>query len=223
MNKIFNINLGGYPFTIDEDAFQKLDKYLKTISGHFSSSEGCDEIVSDIESRIAELFMEHLKGRPIISMKEVDNVITVMGTPEEFGATEEQAQKKTHREEKKSKTKSEFEEDSSTWKTGKRLFREPDEKIISGVCAGLAAYFGIQDPVWVRIAFAIGVFMGFGLIVYVVLWIAIPEAKTSGDKLSMKGEKIDVSNIARKVEEEMNQLADSISEMTKDFGSKKKV
>jgi len=186
MNKIFNINLGGYPFTIDEDAFQKLDKYLKTISGHFSASEGCDEIVSDIESRIAELFTEHLKGRPIITMT------------------------------------SDSSEGSSNWKTGKRLFREPDEQIIGGVCAGLAAYFGIHDPVWVRIAFAIGVFMGFGLIIYVVLWIALPEAKTSGDKLSMRGEKIDVSNIAKKVEEEMNQLADSISEMTKDFGSKKK-
>ncbi len=222
MNKIFNINLGGYPFTIDEDAFQKLDKYLKTISGHFSASEGCDEIVSDIESRIAELFTEHLKGRPIITMKEVDNVIAVMGTPEEFGASEEHAQAHAHAEEKKSKTTSDSSEGSSNWKTGKRLFREPDEQIIGGVCAGLAAYFGIHDPVWVRIAFAIGVFMGFGLIIYVVLWIALPEAKTSGDKLSMRGEKIDVSNIAKKVEEEMNQLADSISEMTKDFGSKKK-
>ena len=81
MNKIFNINLGGYPFTIDEDAFQKLDKYLKTISGHFSSSEGYEEIVSDIESRIAELLTEDLKGRPIISMKEVENVCLLYTSP----------------------------------------------------------------------------------------------------------------------------------------------
>ncbi len=219
MNKIFNINLGGYPFTIDEDAFQKLDKYLKTISRHFSSSEGYEEIVSDIESRIAELFMEDLKGRPIISMKEVKNVISVMGTPEEFGASEEHA----HTKESSAHGQAETEEKKSNWKTGKRLFREPDEQVIGGVCAGLAAYFGIEDPVWVRIAFALGVMMGFGVVLYIVLWIALPEAKTSGDKLSMRGEKIDVSNIARKVEEEMNQLADTISEMTKDFGSKKKV
>ena len=152
-------------------------------------------------------------------MKEVENVISVMGTPEEFGASEEHV----HQEEKKSSAQEESHQKTADWKTGKRLFRDPEEQIIGGVCAGLAAYFGIQDPVWVRIAFALGVFMGFGLILYFVLWIAIPEAKTSGDKLSMRGEKIDVSNIARKVEEEMNQLADTISEMTKDFGSKKKV
>jgi len=216
MNKIFNINLGGYPFTIDEDAFKKLDKYLKAISGHFSASEGCEEIVSDIESRIAELFTENLKGRPIISMREVDKVIGVMGTPEEFGATEE-----GHKE-KNSQTRSEPKEEKN-WRTGKRLFRDADEKVVGGVCAGLAAYFGIEDPVWVRIAFAVSVFTGFGFLLYFVLWIAIPEARTSGDKLSMRGEKIDVSNIARKVEEEMTQLADTITEMTKEFGSKKKV
>lgn len=216
MNKIFNINLGGYPFTIDEDAYQKLNKYLKTVAKHFSTSEGCDEIVSDIESRIAELFNEHLKGRPIVSMREVEKVIAVMGTPEEFGASEEgQEQEEDQKQEKRASSKS--------WKTGKRLFRDPDEKVIGGVCSGLAAYFGVDDPVWVRIAFAIAFFTGFGFVLYMVLWIALPEAKTSGDKLSMRGERIDVSNIAKQVEDEMNQLADTISEMTKEFGSKKKV
>ena len=76
---------------------------------------------------------------------------------------------------------------------------------------------------WVRIAFAIAFFTCFGFVLYMVLWIALPEAKTSGDKLSMRGERIDVSNIAKQVEDEMNQLADTISEMTKEFGSKKKV
>lgn len=216
MNKIFNINLGGYPFTIDEDAYQKLDKYLKTVAKHFSTSEGCDEIVSDIESRIAELFNEHLKGRPIVSMREVEKVIAVMGTPEEFGASEGgQEQEEDQKQENRDSAKS--------WKTGKRLFRDPDEKVIGGVCSGLAAYFGVDDPVWVRIAFAIAFFTGFGFVLYMVLWIALPEAKTSGDKLSMRGERIDVSNIAKQVEDEMNQLADTISEMTKEFGSKKKV
>ena len=211
MNKIFNINLGGYPFTIDDDAYYKLDKYLSTIKDHFSTSEGCEDIISDIESRIAELFNEHLKGQPIVGMREVEKVIEIMGKPEEFGATS--AEEEEHTSKSHGKTK---------YRTGKRLFRDPDEKVIGGVCSGLAAYFGIDEPVWVRLFFCLLLFTGFAPIIYIVLWIAIPEAKTSGDKLSMHGEKIDIHNIARKVEEEVNNLTNTINEMTKDFGTKKK-
>lgn len=214
MNKIYNINLGGYPFTIDDDAYEVLSRYLKTISGHFAASEGCEDIISDIESRIAELFNEHLQGQPIVSMHQVDKMISIMGTPEEFGAggfSEDIHDKQTD------------ESSDSTYRTGKRMFRDPDASIIGGVCSGIAAYVGITDPVWVRIAFALSFFTGFGVIAYVILWIAIPEAKTAADKLSMKGKKINVSNIARMVEDEINNLGDTISEITKDFGSKKKV
>ena len=216
MNKIFNINLGGYPFTIDDDAYHTLDKYLSTIKKHFANSEGCEDIIADIEIRIAELFNEELKGQPIVGIREVDKVIKVMGTPEEFGATEED-----HVKHKGQKTDAHRE--SKRYTTGKRLFRDPDEKVIGGVCSGLSAYFGINEPVWLRILFVFAFFTGVGIMLYVVLWIAIPEAKSSGDKLSMKGEKIDVTNIARKVEEEINNLTNTISEMTKEFNSKKKV
>ena len=215
MNKIFNINLGGYPFTIDDDAYVALDKYLSTIKRHFSSSEGCDEIISDIETRIAELFNEELKGQPIVGMREVEKVISVMGRPEEFGAAEETA---SFSDKSRSYTQS-----GREYKTGKRFFRDGDNKVVGGVCSGLSAYFGIEDPVWVRIAFAIGIFVGgIAVPLYLILWAAIPEAKNSGDKLAMKGEKINVSNIAKKVEEELNNLSDTISELTKDFGAKKK-
>jgi len=86
MNKTFNINLGGYPFAIDEDAYEYIQNYLNTIRRHFSASDGCDEIIYDIEVRMAELFQEHLNGRSIISMKEIDEVIMIMGKPEDFGA-----------------------------------------------------------------------------------------------------------------------------------------
>ena len=210
MNKIFNINLGGYPFTIDDDAYQVLNRYLNTINRPFSKSEGCEDILSDIEARIAELFNEHLKGQPIVSIREVEKVIEIMGRPEEFGAEDES--ERTY----SSKSSREF-------KTGKRFFRDPDEKIIGGVCSGLSSYLGIEDPVWLRIAFAVSLFMaGTGVLIYIILWAAIPEAKTSGDKLAMKGEKINVSNIAKKVEEEINNLSDTISELTKEFKTKKK-
>ena len=210
MNKIFNINLGGYPFVIDDDAYYKLDKYLKHVKKHFSTSEGCDEIISDIETRIAELFNEHLKGQPIVSVREVDSMIEVMGTPRDFGASEEF----DDYESTSSKRRSRF-------KTGKRLYRDTDDKVIAGVCSGLAAYFGVEDPLIFRLIFVVLFFGGVGPIAYIIFWIAVPKAKTSADKLSMKGEPINIDNIARKVEEELNNLSTTITDFAKDLSSKK--
>lgn len=218
MNKIFNINLGGYPFTIDDNAFFTLDKYLNTIRNHFADSEGCDDIISDIESRIAELFNEEMKGQPIVGMREVEKVISIMGKPEEFGASSDSVEHDIPEAKEHTSTHS-----GKRYKTGKRLFRDYDEKVIGGVCSGLSAYFGIHDPLWVRIAFVIGLFGGgIAVPLYLILWAAVPAAKTSSDKLAMKGEKIDVSSIAKKVEEELNNLSETISEFTKEFNSKKK-
>jgi hypothetical protein len=86
MNKILHINVGGYPFSIDLDAFDQLDRYLITLQNHFSKSEGHKEIISDIEHRMAELFQEKLLGRSIVSKDVVDQCIQIMGTPEVFGA-----------------------------------------------------------------------------------------------------------------------------------------
>ena len=220
MNKIFNVNLGGYPFTIDEDAYHHLNKYLDTIKRHFSDSEGCDEILYDIEVRMAELFQDKAKGKAIISMKELGEVIKILGRPEDFGAEiiddEEPVVSSSSRSRKRTRVK-----------TGKRLFRNPDEKIIGGVCSGLSAYFGISDPVWLRLGFLFLAISGVGILPYIVLWIIVPSAKTSGDKLEMRGEPVNVNNIARTVEEELTDLSERITEMTKDLGkefkSKKKI
>jgi phage shock protein PspC (stress-responsive transcriptional regulator) len=215
MNKIFNINLGGYPFTVDEDAYARLSGYLKTIERHFSSSEGYEDIIGDIESRIAELFNEQLKGQPIVSTREVEHAIKVMGTPEEFGADDFE------------ETKSTFARTigKSNYKVGRRLFRDTDAKVVGGVCSGLAAYFGIPDPVWLRIIAVILFFFSGGsiLLVYFILWAVVPEAKTSGDKLSMRGEPINVSNIAKTVEDELDTLSDTLTDLSNEFRSKKKV
>lgn len=218
MNKIFNINLGGYPFTIDDNAYVVLDKYLSTIRKHFSTSDGCQDILTDIEIRIAELFNEHLKGQPIVGLREVEKVISIMGTPEEFGAAPEDDDiaEKMHQ-----KQKSAHAEDAK-FRPGKRLYRDTDECVIGGVASGIAAYLGIEDPVWIRILFAVGFFFGVGPMLYIILWVVVPEAKSSADKLAMKGEKINVSNIAKIIEEEVNNLGDTIVEMTKEFGSSKK-
>lgn len=217
MKKIFNVNLGGYPFTIDEDAYQKLNRYLDTISAHFADSEGCEEILEDIESRVAELFNDKLKNKSIIDKKDLEDVITIMGRPEDFGAEtidEEPIQSSsTHRTGPR----------KTTIKTGKRLFRDTDEKVIGGVASGMAAYFGIEDPLWVRLAWILAFFlMGVPILIYPLLWVIVPEAKTAGDKLAMRGEAATISNIAKTVEEELTELSSTINEMAKDFGSKKK-
>ena len=132
MNKVLNINLGGYPFTIDEDAYEHLKVYLETIHRHFEDSEGYDEITTDIEARVAELFQENLGDRPIVALQNVKDAILIMGTPEDFGAEgiEEDGDVKTQ---KKAK-----------YKTGKRLFRNPEVELIGGVCSGVTAYFRHQ-------------------------------------------------------------------------------
>jgi phage shock protein PspC (stress-responsive transcriptional regulator) len=214
MNKTFNINLGGFPFSIDEDAFEYVQAYLETIKNHFSSSEGCDEILYDIEVRMAELFQEHLKGRSIISMKEVDEVVLIMGKPEDFGAEplNDHFHHKTFR----------GDQSSSGIKTGRRLFRDPDNKKLGGVCGGIAAYFGIEDPLWIRLTFVLLMFTGgFGALTYVILWALIPEARTAGDKLAMRGEPTTIKNIANLIEDELTDLGEKLNEWGKDFNKKK--
>jgi phage shock protein PspC (stress-responsive transcriptional regulator) len=209
MNKTFNINLGGYPFTIDEDAFETANRYLHTLGRHFGSGEGATEIMQDIENRMGELISRKKGTRQIVSKLDVLEAIAVLGTPEELKdinfADDSQAKKATS---------------SFQLKTGKRLFRDTNDKILGGVCSGLAAYFGIQDVVWVRIAFFIFTMLGgSGVIIYLVLWAIIPPARTVSDRLEMMGEPTNVNNIARMVKEELEQFSDNMKEK---FGKKNK-
>lgn len=206
MNKIFNVNLGGLPFSIDDDAFEVLNQYLRTLRQHFSQSDDCDEIMGDIESRLAELFTTALGSRgQIIVLRDVQNAIATMGTPEDFGIETTEKQSNTH---KKTTTTEGGEK--------RRLFRDPDEKALGGVCGGLAAYFGLRDAIWLRLAFLVTVsFGGMGVFIYAILWLVIPEAKTSADRLAMRGEPANVENIARTIEEGATQLGNRFSEFDK--------
>lgn len=205
MNKVVHINLGGIPFTMDEEAYEHLSAYLQTLHRHFSQTEGAAEIIADIEARIAELFRESLGTRIIVNRQDVLEAIAVMGRPEDFGAEASDAQFTSTTEE-------------PLLKTGKRLFRDPDNKVIAGVSSGISAYFGISDPVWVRILFVIFVMWGgFGLPLYIILWAVMPEAKTSADRLAMRGEPINVSNLSRVAKEEFEKLSRQMSDMNKTY------
>lgn len=218
MNKVLNINLGGYPFTIDDDAFEHLENYLDTIHAHFKKSEGYEEITSDIEARMAELFQEQLNGRSIVTIRIVETCIGIMGTPEEFGA-EALGEEDDFYE----KTQAHSSSKQTNYQTGKKLFRDPDDTTVGGVCSGIAAYFGVEDPLWVRLLFVLGFFSGtIGLWAYIILWIIIPEAKSAGDRLAMRGEPINVSNIGKIIEDEIDVFADKLDEIGSELGSKKK-
>jgi phage shock protein PspC (stress-responsive transcriptional regulator) len=208
MNKVLNINLGGHPFTIDETAYDVLERYLDTLRRHFDASPGSSEILSDIESRLAELFQEQLGSRAIVTHSIVDSAMAAMGRPEDFGA-EPMSEEAPNRNNASNK--------QSDYRTGKRLMRDPNDEVVFGVCSGVSAYFGIEDPVWVRAGFVFAVFtFGFGIPLYIVLSVILPKAETSADRLAMKGKPINVDNIAQVIEEK----AEYIAEKATKFGEK---
>ncbi|MGK0363145.1 MAG: phage shock protein PspC (stress-responsive transcriptional regulator) [Saprospiraceae bacterium] len=212
MNKVFNINLGGYPFTIDEDAYEHLKVYLKTIHNHFRESEGYEEITSDIESRLAELFQDKLSDRPIVMRSTVKDAIAIMGTPEDFGA-EPLTDDANYTEEKTTFSRKQERKTKSDYQTGKRLFRNPEEEVVGGVCSGIAAYFGVEDPLWVRLGFTFFFFAGgFALPLYLILWAIMPAAETAADRLAMRGKPVTASNIGKIIEEEMENFGEKMTE-----------
>lgn len=192
MKKTVTINLNGLVFYIDEDAYARLDAYMDKLKRWFMKKEGAEEIILDIENRIAELFEEKVKpGVGVVTLPMVEEVIKVMGEPEEFDDPEAAFEKET--------TAS----GSTYYKAPKRLYRDIDDRVFGGVCSGIAAYFNI-DVVLVRVIFGILPFVSVGVIIpiYIVLWIAVPPAVTTAQKLQMRGEPINISNIEKTIKEE---------------------
>ncbi|BFP39367.1 PspC domain-containing protein [Flavobacteriaceae bacterium GF1] len=200
MNKTVNINLANTFFHIDEEAYNKLRRYLESIKRSFSGTAGSDEIIADIEARIAELFSEKMEhDRQVITQKEVDAVINVMGQPEDYMVDED-----IFEDEPRPKSK------PTSSQRVKKLYRDNEQKYIGGVCSGLEHYLGF-DALWIRLIFILlAVFTGFGLIAYILLWILVPEATTTSQKLDMRGEPINISNIERKVKEGFDDVADKV-------------
>ena len=174
MKKTININLAGFVFYIDEDAYEELQKYLKNIKTYLGNTEGREEIIDDIESRIAELFSE--KQKQVITLIEVSEVIEVMGQPEDYMSEDETEQKTSYK------------------SSNKRLYRDPDSTVLGGVCSGIGHYLGI-DAIWIRLIFLAMVWSGVSILFYFILWAIIPKAETTAQKLEMKGKAATFSNI----------------------------
>lgn len=207
MNKTVTINISGIIFHIEEDAYEKLSKYLLTIRGYFSNADGGSEIMSDIEARIAEMLQSKTSAvKQVVLMADVDYVMESMGKPEDFAGDTTDADNAAN-----------VNETFNTSSAPKRLYRDTDNKVFGGVCSGVGHYFGF-DPVWLRIALAcLFFFAGTGFLLYLILWIAIPEAKTTAEKLAMKGEKADINNISKTVKEEAEQLKKRMQKYGKEF------
>ncbi|MDZ7740757.1 MAG: PspC domain-containing protein [Bacteroidota bacterium] len=202
MKKTFNINISGIIFHIDEDAYQKLNAYLEKLKSHFRNTEGRDEIINDIENRIAEILQERLtEKKEVVSLEDVNQVIGIMGQPSDFA--------------------DESEDSSAADATGpryytarKRLFRDPENKVIGGISSGIAAYFNL-DPLWIRLFFLITLFVGgTGILVYIILWIAMPEASTTADRLQMRGEPVNIDNIEKSIREEFGEFKERFNDLS---------
>jgi phage shock protein PspC (stress-responsive transcriptional regulator) len=183
MKVTVNINLGGYAFNVDEDAYERLRQYMKTLEKEFSGESSAAEIMTDIEGRIAELFKMRLNSyKQVITMKDVEEVMAILGTPEAIsgsGTTEERPPR-----------------------SQRRIYRDPDRRIIGGVCAGLGAYFNWDPIIWRVLFGALVIAGGFGIALYLILWIVLPEAKTTAQKLEMRGDPVTIENIKDSVKEE---------------------
>jgi len=181
MNKTININLAGIIFHLDEVAYEKFKTYLSNVKTALGKEESGEEIIADIEARIAEIFHLRMKenGRQVVGLPDVEFIIETLGQPEAFV------------------DEIEGEGPQKSAKETRRFFRNQDEKVMGGVCSGIGAYFDI-DPVWIRVLFLILLFFtGIGFITYVILWAAIPEAKTTAQKLQMRGEAVNLNNIEK--------------------------
>lgn len=180
MKKAIDVNIGKVNFTIEDDAYIRLKSYLTSFEASLPNKEDAAEIMEDVEIRIAELFQKEIKyPTQVIDMKAVNMVIEMLG--EVDGDYESEPNMNDSE-----KTRS---------RSGKKLYRDMDDKKIAGVCGGLAAYFNI-DATLIRIVFVV-LLLGYGsaLIAYIILWIVMPEARTVAQKLEMRGEPVTAENI----------------------------
>lgn len=209
MNKTVNINLAGIFFHIDEDAYLKLQRYLEAIKRSFTDSQGRSEIIADIEARISELFSERVKhDKQVIGNKEVDEVITIMGQPEDYLVDDEIFEDEPQPTYKANR--------STTY--SKKLFRDTDNSYIAGVSSGLGHYLGI-DAIWMRLLWIL-LTIGSGgtfILIYILFWVLVPEAVTTSEKLIMKGEPVNISNIEKKIKDGFENVSQTVSDTVKNL------
>ncbi|HEY1023640.1 MAG TPA: PspC domain-containing protein, partial [Sphingobacteriaceae bacterium] len=197
MNKTIIININGIVFHIEEDAYEVIRTYMTDVKKHFAYSKDSDEIVTDIENRLAEMFAERLaqEHKQVIVLQDVQAVTAQMGSVSDFELDDEESAYGT----------------AEGVKMEKKLFRDVDDRILGGVCSGIGHYFDVEAR-WVRLLFFLTLFLGgSGFIAYIILWIVMPKATTRTDKMAMKGEAINLQNFKKNFDEELGALSDNFN------------
>lgn len=205
MNKTIIINISGTIFHIEEDAYDILRNYMSDVKRYFGDSSDSFEIVTDIENRVAELFTEILtsKSSQVIVAADVEQVIGQMGRTKDFDT-------------EGSKTPNAAEEKPAS---RRKLYRDTEDKVLGGVCSGLGYYFG-ADAVWIRVIFTVLLFAGgFAFIAYIVLWIAMPAARTRAERLAMAGEKVNLETLRNSVQNELSEVRERFTKYGRDIRS----
>jgi phage shock protein PspC (stress-responsive transcriptional regulator) len=193
MNKVINIRLGNYVLTIDEDAASTISHYTEALRRKYANEDGAKEIVSDIEDRMGELLDKKQKEqfRNYSTLEDVQAVISQMGPLDSHEENDNQSY------------------ESSSIR--RRLYRDPENRILGGVWGGISAYFDM-DPVLLRVVWILSVFVfGFGIPLYIILWVVIPEAKTTSEKLMMKGQRPTLKNFEQNIKSELNDVSDRLN------------
>ncbi len=192
MNKTIIININGIVFHIEEDAYEVLRTYMTDVKRHFAYSADSEEIVTDIENRLAEMFNERLATdhKQVVELTDVTYVTGKMGNVDDFDLDDE---------------------DDTSLRAGRKLFRDVDDRILGGVCAGIAHFFHVE-PRWMRLLAIVFIFLGgVGLPLYIILWVIMPAALTRTDKMAMKGEPINLQTFKKNFDEEIEGLKGGFS------------
>lgn len=199
MKRTQQVNIGRISFFIDEDAYQRLQEYLGGIEQYYQTSEEGAEILADIELRMAEILQERVsRVRQSISLADVEEVIGTMGEPEEFD--EDNTRKKA----------SNFNTKNYKQMERRRIFRNADDKILGGVCAGLAAYIGIKANI-VRAIFVVATFIaGSSVVLYGLLWVFVPEARTTSERIEMQGAPLDMNEVEATVRSRFQRIREQL-------------
>lgn len=189
MNKTISIHIQGFPFVLEEQAYEVLQQYLSDLRKVLEHEEGQDEIIQDIELRIVELLQEKVSAQQVVQLDQIQQIIQLLGNPEVFGEEESTTADQTRQ------------ENAEPMAAHKRFFRDPETAVLGGVASGVAAYFNI-DVVFVRVFFVLFTMVfGTGIPIYIILWIVTPRAQTASEKLQMRGRAVNVENIKTEFKE----------------------
>ena len=210
MKEIEKLSIGGYAFTLEKDAAEEVEQYLKGLEAHYLGQQGGKEIMEGIEERMAELLLERCGRTGVVTMADIQGIIDILGRPERIEADDPEPErpKETAR---------------------KKLYRDLENKRIAGVCAGLGNYFDF-DVVLIRVIFAVvtlclffggarhGAWSMFGFAAYIVLWLAMPAARTAQERWAMKGDNGTLDDIQRSVRSGVREMGDAARRGVREVG-----